>query len=107
MIARGYQLHHLKPSDVKWLEECMHFKHIEEAFIHKVRTYLLNGGECIASLDTVWCDGIQLHKTIDIIGYDAFVAELTKINTKRKDIFLQGVRGQPFNPRLADEHQQS
>lgn len=99
MIARGYSLSNLKPSDVKWLEDSVHLIQIEEEFIHKARTYVLNGLEGIASLDDVWCTGLELRAVIEIIDYNKFVSNLKDINTKRFTVFMQGILGQPFKPR--------
>jgi hypothetical protein len=92
---RNYNIANLKPSDIRWLTSSISNEQVESVFLRKIADYLLTGSECIATLDSVWCDGMVLRPVVNQIIIDHI---LNSIYNKRKEVFVQGLNSQPFNP---------
>jgi hypothetical protein len=87
----------LKPSDVRWLEDHLVFESYQHDFFQKLYRFLIHDTEDIATLDTIYCTGVQLRKAY-VLLQKHHRDELDAINNMASRSFLDGVQGFEFNP---------
>ena len=94
----NYSITRLRRSERNKLLETIKAGEGTGKFIHKLQDYLTYGGKCIASLDTVYCDAMELREVTDVIGHTHIVKMTEHIDTVRKRVFFQGMCSKEFDP---------